>query len=109
MIFGVILTSIPQACWQGKGLFRGLWAEKGESQGGRSEKAAKAGKKTYIPRRTKCGKGSLRSPESLSICENKSGKEMEIVLVNIAAAVIYGMIAFNSMREGRQAPTQVEE
>ena len=34
---------------------------------------------------------------------------MEIVLVNIAAAVIYGMIAFNSMREGSQAPPRVEE
>jgi hypothetical protein len=30
---------------------------------------------------------------------------MEIVLVNIAAAVIYGMIAFNSFKEGRQSPS----
>jgi hypothetical protein len=34
---------------------------------------------------------------------------MEIVLVNIAAAVIYGMIAFNSMREGRRTPARPEE
>jgi hypothetical protein len=34
---------------------------------------------------------------------------MEIVLINVAAAVIYGMIAFNSIREGRQAPPRTEE
>jgi hypothetical protein len=48
----------------------------------------------------------------LKVCELvgiKKGKAMEIVLINVAAAVIYGMIAFNSMREGRQAPPRAEE
>jgi hypothetical protein len=82
-----------------KGIFAGEEVAKGFT----------ARKKTYIPRRARPGNGGLHSLESLSICRNKSGKEMEIVLVNIAAAVIYGMIAFNSMREGRQAPPRVEE
>ncbi len=30
---------------------------------------------------------------------------MEIVLVNLAAAVIYGIITFNSFKEGRQSPS----
>jgi hypothetical protein len=48
----------------------------------------------------------------LKVCELagiKKGKAMEIVLINVAAAVIYGMIAFNSIREGRQAPPRTEE
>jgi hypothetical protein len=48
----------------------------------------------------------------MKVCELvsiKKGKEMEIVLINVAAAVIYGMIAFNSIREGRQAPPRAEE
>lgn len=32
---------------------------------------------------------------------------MEIVLVNIAAVIIYGMITFNSIKEGRQSPSSL--
>ncbi len=53
--------------------------------------------------------GVCGRPKVCELVGIKKGKAMEIVLINVAAAVIYGMIAFNSIREGRQAPPRAEE
>ena len=60
-------------------------------------------KKTYMRKAGCSGRKRSGFRESLSICRQQTVKEMEILLVNIAAAVIYGMITFNSFREGRKS------